>query len=63
MNRFVRVTDAANNKIFYINVDHVRSVTEIPRGSQITFADGGATLAVSEGLEAVMKAIELGDNA
>ena len=57
MSRFVRVTDAANNKLFFINPEHVRAICEIPRGSQITFSDGN-TLAVSEGLESVMAAIQ-----
>ena len=57
MSAFVRVTDAANNKLFFLNPDHVRSISDIPRGSQITFSDGH-TLAVSEGVEAVLAAIE-----
>lgn len=57
MSGLVRVTDAANNKVFFLNPDHVRSICEIPRGSQITFSDG-STLAVSEGVETVVAAIQ-----
>ena len=51
------VTEAANNKLFFLNPDHVRSISDIPRGSQITFSDG-QTLAVSENVEAVIAALQ-----
>ena len=57
MSRFVCVTEAANNKLVFLNPDHVRSISDIPRGSQITFSDG-QPLAVSEGVEAVRAALE-----
>ena len=45
MSGFVRVTETANNKLFFLNPDHVRS-------------SDGHTLAISEGVKTVLAAIE-----
>jgi uncharacterized protein YlzI (FlbEa/FlbD family) len=53
----VRVTSAADGKHEFLNPDHVRSVREIPGGTQIIFSDGAA-LIVKESLDVVIAAIQ-----
>jgi len=52
-----RVTDARDSKHEFLNPDHVRSVREIPGGSQITFSDG-STLVVTEAVNIVVAALQ-----
>ncbi|HTR68591.1 MAG TPA: flagellar FlbD family protein [Terriglobales bacterium] len=57
MSAFVRVTEAERSKDVFINPALVRSVQEIPGGSQITFADG-KTLVVKDPVSIVVTALQ-----
>lgn len=57
MSVLIRVTEAERGKDVFINPAHVRSVQEIPGGSQITFGDG-KTMVVKDPVSMVVTALQ-----
>jgi len=54
---FIRVTEAERGKDVFVNPAYVRSVQEIPGGSQITFGDG-KTMVVKDPVSILVTALQ-----